>query len=85
MLYYYLIQCRSLTYAQRTCAILERAGITTHMMRSPASVGGKGCGYSVRLSERNLSRALQLLHKAGLDPISIYIAQGDGRYQEVPF
>lgn len=32
---YYLIVCRSLTYAQRTASALERAGITAHIMRSP--------------------------------------------------
>lgn len=29
---YYLIVCRSLTYAQRTAAALERAGITAHIL-----------------------------------------------------
>ena len=32
---YYLIVCRSLTYAQRTASALERAGITAHILRSP--------------------------------------------------
>ena len=37
---YYLIVCRSLTYAQRTAAALERAGITAHILRSPKSIAG---------------------------------------------
>ena len=40
---YYLIVCRSLTYAQRTAAALERAGITAHILRSPKSIAGEGC------------------------------------------
>ena len=32
---YYLIVCRSLTYAQRTAAALERTGITARVIRSP--------------------------------------------------
>mgnify|MGYP001862318501 CR=1 FL=1 len=32
---YYLILCRSLTYAQRTASVLERAGIAARVLRSP--------------------------------------------------
>lgn len=49
---YYLIVCRSLTYAQRTAAALERAGITAHILRSPKSIAGEGCSHSVKLSQR---------------------------------
>ena len=35
---YYLIVCRSLTYAQRTASALERAGITAHILRSPKMI-----------------------------------------------
>ena len=37
---YYLILCRSLTYAQRTAAALERAGIGSHVFRAPRAVAG---------------------------------------------
>ena len=49
---YYLIVCRSLTYAQRTVSALERTGITAHLLRSPKIIAGEGCGYSVKVSER---------------------------------
>ena len=39
---YYLIVCRSLTYAQRTAAALERAGITAHIRRSPRAIDQEG-------------------------------------------
>ena len=39
---YYLIVCRSLTYAQRTASALERAGITAHILRSPKMISGEG-------------------------------------------
>lgn len=80
---YYLIVCRSLTYAQRTSAALERAGITAYILRSPKSIAGEGCSHSVKVSQRNLSAALQVLHRAGLDPSRIYIAAGEGEYREV--
>lgn len=80
---YYLIVCRSLTYAQRTAAALERAGITTRILRSPKSIAGEGCSHSVKISQRNLPDSLRILQRAGLTPKRIYITAGDGSYQEV--
>ena len=70
---YYLIVCRSLTYAQRTAAALERAGITAHILRSPKSIAGEGCSHSVKLSQRRLADALRVLHRVGLEPRRIFI------------
>ena len=80
---YYLIICRSLTYAQRTAAVLERAGISAHIMRSPKSIDGEGCSHAVKVSERSLPLALTLLSREGLNPRRVFIASGDGRYSEV--
>ncbi len=80
---YYLFQCRSLTYAQRTAAALERAGITAHVMRSPKSITGEGCSHSVKVSQRNLADALKVLHRVGLEPKRIFITESDGSYREV--
>ena len=78
---YYLIVCRSLTYAQRTAAALERVGIGAHILRSPKLIAGEGCGYSVKVSERNLSGALTALSRAGLSPKRVVIIAGDGSYR----
>ena len=80
---YYLIVCRLLTYAQRTAAALERAGITAYILRSPRIIAGEGCSHSVKVSERNLARALLVLERVGLSPRRIYIISGDGGYKEV--
>lgn len=80
---YYLIVCRSLTYAQRTAAALERAGITARILRSPKVIAGEGCSHSVRVSERSLAQALLVLGRVGLSPRRIYIMAGDGDYREV--
>ena len=74
---YYLIVCRSLTYAQRTASALERAGITAHIMRSLKASQG-GCSHSVKVSQRNLPDALRILHRTELDPRRVYITAGDG-------
>ena len=80
---YYLIVCRSLTYAQRTAGPLGGAGITAYILRSPRIIAGEGCSHSVKVSERNLARALLVLERVGLSPRRIYIISGDGGYKEV--
>lgn len=80
---YYLIICRSLTYAQKTAAALERAGITAHIMRSPRSITGTGCTHAVKVSERRLSDALTVLNRVELSPDRVYIMDADGSYKEV--
>ena len=80
---YYLIVCRSLTYAQRTAPALERAGITAHLLRSPKSISGEGCSHSVKVSQRSLADALAVLPRPGLAPRRVFIIEGDGSYKEV--
>lgn len=80
---YYLIICRSLTYAQRTAQVLERAGISAHILRSPKAIVGEGCGYSVKISERNLTDSMIILNRVGLPPRQIFIMASDGSYKEV--
>ncbi len=79
----YLIICRSLTYAQRTASVLERAGVRAHILRAPKSIDGEGCSHAVKVSERNLSLALTLLAREGLSPRRVYIISADGTYNEV--
>lgn len=80
---YYLIVCRSLTYAQRTATALERAGISAHILRSPKAISREGCSHSVKVSERSLPQALVVLNRVGLTPDQVYITSGDGSYREV--
>ncbi len=80
---YYLIVCRSLTYAQRTASALERAGISAHILRSPKSISEEGCSHSVKVSQRRLADALVVLNRVGLTPLRIYITASDGSYREV--
>ncbi|MCI2106285.1 MAG: DUF3343 domain-containing protein [Intestinimonas sp.] len=80
---YYLIICRSLTYAQRTAAVLERAGIPGRVMRAPKSITGEGCTHAVKVSERKLPDALVVLRRTDLTPSRIYLTESDGSYREV--
>jgi len=82
---YYLIICRSLTYAQRTAFVLERVGITASIQRAPKSIAEEGCSHAVRVAQRHLARALTALARADMTPMRIYLSQQDGGYQEVLF
>lgn len=79
---YYLIVCRSLTYAQRTEAALSRAGIPGRILRSPKVIDADGCSHSVRVRERDLVPALAALKRAGLPPKRVFISSEEG-YREV--
>lgn len=80
---YYLFVCRSLTYAQRTAAALERAGIRGQILRSPKAISPEGCSHCVKIAQRNLPGALVMLNKVGLNPERVYITTGDGSFREV--
>ncbi len=80
---YYLIMCRSLTYAQRTATVLERAGILARTLRSPKRISSDGCGYSVKIAKRDLEVGLEILHRAGLQPKQVFAAMSDGGYMEM--
>lgn len=83
MLPYYLIVCRSLTYAQRTSLILERVGISAPIQRTPTYIAEGGCSYVVRIPERHLSAALSALKRAEMTPSKIYLSDLDGGVREV--
>ena len=82
---YYLIVCRSLTYAQRTASSLEQKSIGTQILRLPKSIAAEGCGYGVRVSQENLIDALSELRNAGLTPKRVYVILDEGEYREVEF
>ena len=60
---YYLLICRSLTYAQRTAKALEHVGITAILTKVPMHISPDGCGYCVKVSSKNISNALIALKK----------------------
>lgn len=80
---YYLIICRSLTYAQRTAAALGRAGITAHIFRTPRQIAGEGCSHCVKIRQWDLEDALAVLRRADLTPKRVLLTENGGGYQEV--
>ena len=80
---YYLIVCRSLTYAQRTARVLERAGISGYIMRAPKLISVEGCSHCVKVAERWLAPALKVLNREGLGPKRVFLQNEEGSYSEV--
>jgi hypothetical protein len=80
---YYLLTCRSLTYAQRAAKALERAGITAIVTKVPQIISTDGCGYCVKVSAKHISNALVALKNEELYPIKIFVLYADGNYNEV--
>lgn len=80
---YYLIMCRSLTYAQRAVRVLEQDGISGIVTKAPQGAVQDGCAYCVRVSERRLTDALASLSAAGFGPGRVFLLGQGGEAQEV--
>lgn len=78
----HLIMCRSLTHAQRSARLLERAGITATVYKAPAELSRAGCGYAVSIYRR-VDEALRLLDKNNMIKGKIYRRRQDGAYEEL--
>ncbi len=78
----YLIMCRSLTYAQRTAALLERSGIPSVVVKAPQALTSGGCGYAVSLHKR-FEEAVTLLRNNSMIHGKLFKRRDGGDYQEV--
>jgi len=79
---YYLLVCRSLTYAQRAQRALSSAGITARLVRTAQDTRQEGCGYSLKIGESALEKALAVLEAAGVPPRSLQTVLPDGTVTE---
>ena len=80
---YYLIMCRSLTYAQKVARTLERAGVTATVMRTPKGISKEGCSYCVKISERRFAQAMRALKESETPFTRVYKQAQSGEIREV--
>lgn len=80
---FYLMLCRSLTYAQRSVHALEKAGVPGYILRTPKQLTTDGCGYCVKVSEQKFDRAMNILRQNGLPPKKVYLQHDNGQFSEV--
>ena len=78
----YWIMCRSLTHAQRSARLLERAGITAVVVKAEAALSENGCRYAVKLSRR-FEEAESILRRNDMIRGKIYRQDSTGRYEEL--
>ena len=64
-------------------ATLERSGISGRVSRLPRHIAGDGCGYCVRVAERNFRRAMELLREEEMGFMQIYVEDEKGNLKEV--
>ena len=78
----YLIMCRSLTWAQRSAALLERGGITASVVKAPQGLSTSVCGYAISIYRR-FEEARHLLAKNNMINVKIFKRTENGEYQEM--
>ena len=78
----YLILCRSLTYAQRAAAALERRGISARIIKAPQHLRERGCGYALSLTRR-FPEAVSVLREQQLLTGRLFRKEENGEYREV--
>ena len=78
----YLIMCRSLTWAQRSAALLERGGITASVVKAPQGLSASGCGYAISIYRR-FEEARNLLAKNNMINGKLFKRTENGEYQEI--
>ena len=59
-----------------TKRVLEAAGITASILRTPQELTTRGCGYAARILERDMTKALAALTKASLKPEKVFRQSG---------
>ena len=56
----YYVNYRSITKAQAAARLLQKRGVSAELLRTPKALQEKGCGYSLRMSEKAFLKAQPL-------------------------
>ena len=71
------ITFRSVTFGQRGQRLLESVGIHCALQRTPKALEEQGCGYCLRLQEKDCTRAMALLRANQVPFRKLYRQQGE--------
>lgn len=77
------ITFRSVTFAQRGEAVLEKAGIRCAMQRTPRWMEEQGCGYCIRLPGAQVHGGIQILRGSHVPFRRVYCQNADGELKEL--
>lgn len=77
------ITFRSVTLAQKGEGAVRRAGMECTLQRTPRWMEEQGCGYCLRLRERDVQPAVLLLRENEISFRRLYISRENGKMEEV--
>ena len=77
-MYNCLFTFRSVTAAQHGAAVLDRVGIRNQFARTPKSISVKGCGYCLKVRDRDCMEAAQVLRRAEAAVSAAYRLNANG-------
>ena len=79
----YFITFRSVTFAQRGESVLNKAGISSILQRTPRWMEAQGCGYCLKLRLQDMKQATELLRQKQIPFRKLYLQQEDGETEEI--
>lgn len=79
----FFITFRSVTFAQRGESILRRGGIACALQRTPRWMEERGCGYCLRVRDKDVPEAVKLLREKRVDFRKVYMQQAEGGVEEL--
>lgn len=82
-MYSYYFTFRTVTAAMQGSRALEEAGLGALMARTPPDLRSRGCGYSLRVREEEVTAAKNILMRENLRFQRIYRKTAEGKWQEV--
>lgn len=78
----YYITFRSITRAQKGSRLLESAGFSCQLLRTPKVLSAQGCGYALRVPASQGVAAAETLRQNEIAFQRLYRLDGDGTYRE---
>ena len=82
-MFFYEFSFRSLTTAQSGRNVLFAAGVNAELLRAPASMSRRGCGYVLRVPGAYGAYSASQLRSAGLFYAHSFLVHGNGEPEEV--
>ena len=79
----YCITFRSITFAQRGERMLRQYGVGCSLQRTPRWMEEKGCGYCLKVTNRQVQDAMRLLRQGKIPYRKVYFFSSDGEATEV--
>ena len=77
------ITFRSVTHAQRGERILLGEGIGCRILRTPRWMEAQGCGYSLRILQRDAPSCIAFLNEEDIPYRKVYLLRDGGALEEL--